>query len=138
MLATQRTGWEVGFHVHLIYTELTLTTNATRLDVHAQELFDAGVRRINVSLDSRDPDRFADVTRGGDEDVREVLADAASGRERLGGRHRVARRSGLVGHRAVDCPHQPVEQAEDGAVALGGQNMHDKASGAFTGLRAGR
>jgi cyclic pyranopterin phosphate synthase len=55
----------IGRHLGQGLDELTLTTNATRLDVHAQELFDAGVRRVNVSLDSRDPDRFADVTRGG-------------------------------------------------------------------------
>ncbi len=46
--------------------ELTLTTNGTRLVEHADMLFDAGVRRINVSLDSLDPQRFAHVTRGGD------------------------------------------------------------------------
>jgi cyclic pyranopterin phosphate synthase len=45
--------------------ELTLTTNGTRLVDHAQMLADSGVRRINVSLDSRDPARFAHVTRGG-------------------------------------------------------------------------
>ncbi|MEC7931954.1 MAG: radical SAM protein, partial [Pseudomonadota bacterium] len=55
----------IGRHLGQGLDELTLTTNATRLDVHAQELFDAGVRRVNVSLDSRDLDRFADVTRGG-------------------------------------------------------------------------
>ncbi|MBA2936602.1 GTP 3',8-cyclase MoaA [Sphingomonas sp. CGMCC 1.13654] len=48
--------------------ELTLTTNATRLADHAGALFDAGVRRINVSLDSRDPDRFRHITRTGDLD----------------------------------------------------------------------
>ncbi|SFR80032.1 GTP 3',8-cyclase MoaA [Sphingomonas jatrophae] len=48
--------------------ELTLTTNATNLDRYAPSLFDAGVRRINVSLDSRDPDRFRHVTRWGDVD----------------------------------------------------------------------
>lgn len=46
--------------------ELTLTTNGTRLADHAEALFDAGVRRVNVSLDSLDPERFAAVTRGGD------------------------------------------------------------------------
>lgn len=46
--------------------ELTLTTNGTRLADHASALHDAGIRRINVSLDSLDPDRFAHVTRGGD------------------------------------------------------------------------
>lgn len=56
----------IGRHLGKGLDELTLTTNATRLDIHAQDLFDAGVRRVNVSLDSRDPARFADVTRGGD------------------------------------------------------------------------
>lgn len=46
--------------------ELTLTTNGTRLADHADALFDAGVRRINVSLDSLDPDRFRHITRTGD------------------------------------------------------------------------
>jgi cyclic pyranopterin phosphate synthase len=46
--------------------ELTLTTNGTRLACHAAGLKAAGVRRINVSLDSRRPDRFRSITRGGD------------------------------------------------------------------------
>ncbi|QDX24653.1 GTP 3',8-cyclase MoaA [Sphingomonas suaedae] len=51
--------------------ELTLTTNGTRLADHAQALADAGVQRINVSLDSRDPELFRFVTRHGD--VAQVL-----------------------------------------------------------------
>ena len=43
--------------------ELTLTTNGTRLATHAEELVRAGVRRVNVSLDSLDPARFAAITR---------------------------------------------------------------------------
>jgi cyclic pyranopterin phosphate synthase len=43
--------------------ELTLTTNGTQLAGAAERLFKAGVRRINVSLDSRDPGRFAHITR---------------------------------------------------------------------------
>jgi cyclic pyranopterin phosphate synthase len=46
--------------------ELTLTTNGTQLEGFADGLHAAGVRRINVSLDSRRPDRFAHITRGGD------------------------------------------------------------------------
>ncbi len=61
----------IGRHLGGGLDEVTLTTNGTRLAQHAQALTDAGVRRINVSLDSRDPDRFADVTRGGD--VRAVI-----------------------------------------------------------------
>ncbi len=46
--------------------ELTLTTNATRLADYADDLWDAGVRRINVSLDTRDAERFRYITRMGD------------------------------------------------------------------------
>jgi GTP 3',8-cyclase len=45
--------------------ELTLTTNGTQLFRHAAGLWAAGVRRINVSLDTLDPVRFAAITRGG-------------------------------------------------------------------------
>ncbi|MCP3729231.1 GTP 3',8-cyclase MoaA [Sphingomonas sp. MG17] len=51
--------------------ELTLTTNGTRLTEYAGALADAGVRRINVSLDSRDPELFRHITRHGD--VAQVL-----------------------------------------------------------------
>ena len=61
----------IGRHLGEGLDELTLTTNGTRLTQHAEALFDAGVRRINVSLDSRDPQRFAHVTRNGD--IRPVL-----------------------------------------------------------------
>jgi cyclic pyranopterin phosphate synthase len=43
--------------------DLSLTTNGARLEDMAQELWDAGLRRINVSLDSLDPDRFTELTR---------------------------------------------------------------------------
>jgi cyclic pyranopterin phosphate synthase len=46
--------------------ELTMTTNGTQLAQHARALFSSGIRRINVSLDSRDPERFRHVTRRGD------------------------------------------------------------------------
>jgi len=46
--------------------ELTLTTNGSQLAVHARSLVDFGVRRINVSMDSLDPDRFKALTRIGD------------------------------------------------------------------------
>ena len=45
--------------------ELTLTTNGSQLERFAQPLFDAGVRRVNVSLDTLDEKKFADVTRWG-------------------------------------------------------------------------
>lgn len=43
--------------------DLSLTTNGARLAEMAGELWDAGLRRINVSLDSLDPSRFAELTR---------------------------------------------------------------------------
>ena len=46
--------------------ELTLTTNATLLTVHASRLYAAGVRRVNVSLDTLDPENFRAITRRGD------------------------------------------------------------------------
>jgi cyclic pyranopterin phosphate synthase len=45
--------------------EITLTTNGSQLGTAAQRLFASGVRRVNVSLDSLDPDRFAHITRRG-------------------------------------------------------------------------
>jgi cyclic pyranopterin phosphate synthase len=45
--------------------ELTVTTNGTQLGRYAEELRAAGVRRINVSLDTLDPAKFAAVTRWG-------------------------------------------------------------------------
>ncbi len=45
--------------------ELTLTTNASQLEKHAGALFDAGVRRINVSLDTLDDAKFVELTRWG-------------------------------------------------------------------------
>jgi GTP 3',8-cyclase len=56
--------------------ELTLTTNATRLAEFAKPLHDAGIRRINISLDTRDPTRFRYITRFGDLD--RVLAGIAA------------------------------------------------------------
>ena len=46
--------------------ELTLTTNGSQLAKHAAELADCGVRRINVSLDTLDPEKFKTITRWGD------------------------------------------------------------------------
>jgi cyclic pyranopterin phosphate synthase len=57
--------------------ELTLTTNGTQLAVHAEDLARLGVKRVNVSIDSLEPDVFRSITRGGD--LARVLAgiDAA-------------------------------------------------------------
>lgn len=56
--------------------ELTLTTNGTRLAGHAAGLYRAGVRRVNVSLDSLKPERFRFITRHGD--LGQVLAGIAA------------------------------------------------------------
>lgn len=56
----------LGARVDAGLDELVLTTNGTRLERFADELYDAGIRRINVSLDSRRPERFGHITRGGD------------------------------------------------------------------------
>lgn len=45
--------------------ELTLTTNGSQLGRFADELVDCGVRRVNVSLDTLDDDKFAAITRWG-------------------------------------------------------------------------
>lgn len=59
--------------------ELTMTTNATRLRQHARALADAGIRRLNVSLDSLDPGTFRHITRHGD--LHQVLDGIAAARE---------------------------------------------------------
>ncbi len=46
--------------------EVTLTTNGTRLETFAAGLAASGVRRVNVSLDSLNPETFRRLTRGGD------------------------------------------------------------------------
>jgi cyclic pyranopterin phosphate synthase len=48
--------------------ELTVTTNASQLEKYADELAACGVRRINVSLDTLDPDKFRAITRWGELD----------------------------------------------------------------------
>ena len=45
-------------------SEVAMTTNAILLKDHAQELYDAGLRHLNISLDSLQPEKFADITRG--------------------------------------------------------------------------
>jgi cyclic pyranopterin phosphate synthase len=52
--------------------ELTLTTNASQLNRFAEPLARAGVKRVNVSLDTLDPRKFREITRWGD--LSKVLA----------------------------------------------------------------
>ena len=49
-----------------VLEELTLTTNGSQLSRFAAELADCGVRRINVSLDTLDPEKFRTITRWGE------------------------------------------------------------------------
>lgn len=58
--------------------ELCMTTNGSQLEKLAAPLFEAGLKRLNVSLDSLDPQRFKELTRTGD--LSKVIAgiDAAN------------------------------------------------------------
>ncbi|HUO22350.1 MAG TPA: GTP 3',8-cyclase MoaA [Caulobacteraceae bacterium] len=78
--------------------ELTVTTNGSRLADHASGLAAAGVRRINLSIDSLDPATFRRITRGGD------LARVLGGLD-------AARQAGL--------------EVKINTVALKGDNAHD-------------
>lgn len=71
------TGGEPLVHPHIVeivrliasipnIEEVSLTTNAMMLERLAQPLADAGLGRVNVSLDSLDADKFKRITRGGD------------------------------------------------------------------------
>ena len=61
--------------------ELTLTSNGSQLDRFAKDLYASGVRRINVSLDTLNPERFAQITRWGklDQVMRGLDAADAAG-----------------------------------------------------------
>jgi len=69
---------QLGSRIGCGLEELTMTTNGTQLARHAIHLHEAGVRRINVSLDTRSADRFRYITRRGD--LGQVMAgiDAAA------------------------------------------------------------
>jgi GTP 3',8-cyclase len=71
------TGGEPLVHPHIVEVvrriasipnieEVSLTTNAMLLESLAQPLADAGLKRVNISLDSLDADKFKRITRGGD------------------------------------------------------------------------
>jgi len=61
--------------------DLSLSTNATQLAKHARDLYVAGVRRLNISLDTLNPERFAAITQGGrlDKVLRGIAAAKATG-----------------------------------------------------------
>ncbi|MCY6380284.1 GTP 3',8-cyclase MoaA [Hoeflea prorocentri] len=71
-----------GLSRHLdsgLLEEVTITTNGSQLSRFAEELFDCGVRRINVSLDTLDADKFRRITRWGNLD--RVLGGMESARK---------------------------------------------------------
>ena len=75
MTLFERLGARLGHGLE----ELTLTTNGTQLARHAVGLAKSGVRRVNVSMDTLDPERFARITRWGKLDrVLEGIAAAKS------------------------------------------------------------
>ncbi|MEO0426786.1 MAG: GTP 3',8-cyclase MoaA [Pseudomonadota bacterium] len=55
----------MGRHLGTGLDELTLTTNGSQLHRFAGQLWDTGVRRVNVSLDTLDAAKFRDITRWG-------------------------------------------------------------------------
>lgn len=65
--------------------ELVITTNGSQLDRFAQPLLDAGVKRINISLDTLRADRFREITRVGDlaKVLRGIDAAKAAGFQRI-------------------------------------------------------
>lgn len=69
----------IGDHIGRGLDEVTMTTNATQLAGMAERLFAAGMRRLNISLDSRDPERFRMITRRGD--LNQVLGGIAAAKE---------------------------------------------------------
>ena len=71
----------VSRHLGQGLDELTLTTNGSQLGRFASELADIGVRRVNVSLDTLDADKFAAITRWGrlDQVLQGIKAATAAG-----------------------------------------------------------
>ncbi|NLJ79285.1 MAG: GTP 3',8-cyclase MoaA [Tissierellia bacterium] len=63
--------------------DFTITTNAVLLERYAKDLREAGLNRVNISLDTLNADKFADITRGG------RLSDVFKGIE-------AAKREGLI------------------------------------------
>jgi len=57
--------------------ELTLTTNGSQMPRFAKELYEAGVRRVNISTDTLDPEKFQKITRWGRLDQVMAGIDAA-------------------------------------------------------------
>ena len=70
----------LGRHIETgALSELTLTTNGSQLTRYASELVECGVKRVNVSVDTLDPDKFRAITRWGD--LGKVLAGVDAAQE---------------------------------------------------------
>ena len=97
--------------------ELTLTTNGSQLTKYAGELKACGVERINVSLDTLDPDKFRAITRWGE--LGKVMAgvDAARQIRRRTRRLRHPPHQRLARHaRSAKIPrHHPLGRSRQGA-----------------------
>ncbi len=78
--------------------ELTLTTNGSQLSHQAQALRQAGVKRLNISLDSLKPERFKALTRTGD--LKQVLAGIEAAQQV--GFERIKLNSVILKHRNAD------------------------------------
>jgi len=65
--------------------ELVITTNGSQLETMAASLKEAGVKRVNISLDTLDADKFKAITRTGDlaQVLRGIQAAKAAGFERI-------------------------------------------------------
>jgi cyclic pyranopterin phosphate synthase len=59
--------------------DLSLTTNGILLEEYAGPLAEAGLKRVNISLDTLDPDKFRKITRGGD--ITKVLTGITAAKE---------------------------------------------------------
>jgi len=111
--------------------ELVLTTNGSQLERFAKPLRAAGVRRLNISLDSLDPDRFQRITRVGDlgKVLRGLRAAQAAGFERI------KLNAVILKHRnhdeVVDLVHFALDQGLDISfieeMPLGAIGDHDRA-----------
>ena len=59
--------------------DLSMTTNGTFLETYAQPLADAGLQRVNISLDTINPEKYSEITRLGD--IRQVFRGIEAARK---------------------------------------------------------
>ena len=109
--------------------ELTLTTNGTALPLHARRLAGAGVRRVNVSLDTLDAGKFAAVTRGGD--LAQVIVGIAAARDAG-----IAVKINMVALRSVNDGEFPAMLAWCGARGMDLSLIETMPLGEVSGTRA--